>query len=53
MIITVEELTFAANFVSANNFKPFAPFVMAVIIYWLYSLLIDAAVRRLQRRSMR
>ena len=53
MIITVEELTFAANFVSTNNFKPFAPFVMAVAIYWLYSLLIDAAVRRLQRRSMR
>jgi polar amino acid transport system permease protein len=53
MIITVEELTFAANFVSTNNFKPFAPFVMAVAIYWLYSLLIDTAVRRLQRRSMR
>ena len=53
MIITVEELTFAANFVSTNNFKPFAPFVVAVVIYWLYSLLIDAAVKRLERRSMR
>lgn len=51
MIITVEELTFAANFVSANYFSPFAPFLLAMLLYWLMSLLTDWAVGRLGRFS--
>lgn len=47
MIITVEEITFAANFVSANQFVPFAPFVLAMALYWLFSLSINLAVTRL------
>lgn len=49
MIITVEDITFAANFVSANQFAPFAPFVLAMALYWLFSLSIDLAVSRLDR----
>ncbi len=49
MIITVEDITFAANFVSANQFSPFAPFVLAMALYWLFSLLIDFAVSRLNK----
>jgi polar amino acid transport system permease protein len=44
MIITVQEITFAANFVSANRFSPFAPFALAMVLYWLISALIDLAV---------
>jgi polar amino acid transport system permease protein len=47
MIITVPEITFAANFVNANNFSPFAPFIVAVGLYWMLSLIIEAGVRRL------
>ncbi|GLS42846.1 amino acid ABC transporter permease [Methylobacterium brachythecii] len=49
MIITVQELTFAANFVSANAFAPFAPFAAAVGLYLLMSLAIEAGVRRMER----
>jgi len=49
MIITVEDITFAANFVSANQFSPFAPFVLAMVLYWLFSLSIDLTVSRLNR----
>lgn len=48
MIITVEELTFAANFVSANYFKPFAPFVAAVALYLVMSLGVEWGVRRME-----
>jgi polar amino acid transport system permease protein len=49
MIITVQELTFAANFVSANHFSPFAPFAAAVGLYLLMSLVIEGGVRRMER----
>ena len=49
MIITVQELTFAANFVSANRFTPFAPFAAAVGLYVLMSLVIEGGVRRMDR----
>lgn len=47
MIITVQELTFTANFVSANFFTPFAPFAVAVALYWLMSLVVEWGVRRM------
>jgi len=49
MIITVQELTFAANFVSANTFTPFAPFAAAVGLYLLMSFVVEAGVRRMER----
>ncbi|MCJ2065219.1 ABC transporter permease subunit [Methylobacterium sp. J-088] len=49
MIITVQELTFAANFVSANHFTPFAPFAAAVGLYLLLSLVVEEGVRRMER----
>ncbi len=49
MIITVQELTFAANFVSANHFTPFAPFAAAVGLYLLMSCVVEAGVRRMER----
>jgi polar amino acid transport system permease protein len=53
MIITVEELTFAANFVSSNYFSPFAPFLLAMLLYWLMSLLTDWTIGRLGRSPSR
>lgn len=47
MIITVQEITFAANFVSANQFSPFAPFLFAMLLYWLMSLLTDRLIGRM------
>jgi len=50
MIITVQEITFAANFVSANQFSPFAPFLFAMLLYWLMSLITDRLIGRLAHR---
>lgn len=47
MVITIQDITFAANFVSTNAFAPFAPFVLALALYWFLSLGIDLAVRRM------
>jgi polar amino acid transport system permease protein len=49
MIITVQELTFSANFVSAAHFTPFAPFAAAVGLYLLMSFVVEAGVRRMER----
>jgi polar amino acid transport system permease protein len=49
MVITVQELTFAANFVSASHFSPFAPFAAAVGLYLLMSLVVEEGVRRMER----
>lgn len=49
MIITVQELTFAANFVSANHFTPFAPFAAAISLYLLMSFAVEEGVRRMER----
>lgn len=49
MTITVQEITFAANFVSANRFSPFAPFVLAMILYWLISLFVDVTIGRVSK----
>jgi polar amino acid transport system permease protein len=46
MIITVPEITFAANFVNANYFVPFAPFALAVLLYWGLCVLVEIGVHR-------
>ncbi|HEY0292983.1 MAG TPA: amino acid ABC transporter permease [Hansschlegelia sp.] len=46
MIITVREISFAANSINANYFTPFAPFVVAIGMYWMLSLIVEAWVRR-------
>jgi polar amino acid transport system permease protein len=53
MVITVQEITFAANFVSANEFSPFAPFLFAMLLYWLMSLLTDRLIGRLGHHRTR
>lgn len=53
MVITVQELTFAANFVSANDFSPFAPFLLAMFLYWLMSVATDRLVGRLGHHPTR
>ncbi|ATE62539.1 amino acid ABC transporter permease [Thauera sinica] len=54
MIITVKEISFAANYVSTNYFSPFAPFVLAAGLYWSVSLLVEQGVRFLSKiRSQR
>lgn len=47
MIITVQELTFAANFVSINYFSPFAPLAFAMVAYWLLSLAVELIIARI------
>ncbi|WP_375463982.1 amino acid ABC transporter permease [uncultured Methylobacterium sp.] len=47
MIITVQELSFAANFVNASTFSPLAPFAAALVLYWLLCLGVEAGTRRI------
>jgi polar amino acid transport system permease protein len=47
MIITVQEISFAANFVNASAFSPFAPFTVAVLLYWGLCLVVEAFIRKL------
>jgi polar amino acid transport system permease protein len=46
-IITVRELTAAASAVQSQYFIPFEAFVVAIGLYWLTSLLIEALVARI------
>ena len=48
MIITVPELTFVASSVQATYFVPFASFIVAMILYWIVTLIIEATVRRVE-----
>ncbi len=48
MIITVPELTFAASSVQSTYFVPFASFVIAMLLYWLVTLGIEATVKRVE-----
>lgn len=48
MIITVPELTFAASAVQSTYFVPFASFVVAMLLYWLVTLGIEASVKRVE-----
>ena len=45
VIITVEELTFAANEIQATYYVPFASFVCAMLLYWGLCLAVEACVR--------
>lgn len=44
MIITVQELTYAASSVQSMYFVPLEPFVVALLLYWLMSLSIEGVV---------
>ncbi len=48
MIITVPELTFVASSVQATYFVPFASFIVAMSLYWIVTLAIEATVRRVE-----
>jgi polar amino acid transport system permease protein len=48
MIITVPELTFEASAVQSTYFVPFASFVVAMLLYWLVTLGIEASVKRVE-----
>jgi len=48
MIITVPELTFAASAVQSTYFVPFASFVVAMLLYWLVTLGVEASVKRVE-----
>jgi polar amino acid transport system permease protein len=51
MIITVAELTAAASSVQSIYFIPFEAFVVAILLYWVVSLGIEAVVGRLDRHA--
>jgi polar amino acid transport system permease protein len=44
VIITVEELTYAANEIQSTFYVPFASFVCAVLLYWVLCLIVERAV---------
>jgi polar amino acid transport system permease protein len=45
VIITVQELTFAANAIQSTYYVPFASFLCAVLFYWLLCLIIEGGVK--------
>ena len=45
VIITVQELTYAANEIQATYYVPFASFVCAVLLYWGLCLAVESGVR--------
>ena len=55
-IITVRELTAAASALQSQYFIPFEAFIVAIVLYWLTSALIEAGVARIgasaQRRGL-
>ncbi|OZI61833.1 amino acid ABC transporter permease [Bordetella genomosp. 11] len=52
-IITVPELTAAANAVQARYFIPLEAFIVAVALYWLLAIGIEALVRAVRRLGAR
>ena len=53
MIITVQELTYAASSVQSMYFVPLEPFVVAIALYWLSTLAIEQLTRVIQRIARR
>ncbi|MCJ2048843.1 amino acid ABC transporter permease [Methylobacterium sp. J-070] len=53
MVITVQELSFVANFVNARAFAPFAPFATALLLYWVLCLVAEAGVGLIARERRR
>lgn len=51
VIITVQELTYAANEVQATYYIPFASFICAMLFYWLLCLSVEGGVRLMLRRA--
>ena len=49
VIITVQELTYAANEIQATYYVPFASFVCAIVFYWILCLGVEGGVRSLLR----
>jgi polar amino acid transport system permease protein len=49
VIITVQELTYAANEVQATYYVPFASFICAIVLYWVLCLGVEGGVRGLLR----
>jgi polar amino acid transport system permease protein len=49
VIITVQELTYAANEIQATYYVPFASFVCAIGFYWILCLGVEGGVRGLLR----
>jgi polar amino acid transport system permease protein len=49
VIITVEELTYAANEIQATYYVPFASFICAIGLYWMLCLGVEGGVRSLLR----
>lgn len=51
IIITVHELTYAANEIQATYYVPFAAFVVAIACYWLLCLAVEGGVGAMVRRA--
>jgi polar amino acid transport system permease protein len=49
VIITVQELTYAANEIQATYYVPFASFICAILLYWVLCLGVEGGVRSLLR----
>ncbi|MCC7427785.1 MAG: amino acid ABC transporter permease [Alphaproteobacteria bacterium] len=49
MVITVHELTFAVNQIQSIYFTPLEALLVGVTLYWVLCLVVEAAVRRLDR----
>ncbi|WP_407579717.1 amino acid ABC transporter permease [Citrobacter koseri] len=52
-IITVQEITAAANSVQATYFIPFNAFIVAIALYWAISILIELLIKHLSARGTR
>jgi polar amino acid transport system permease protein len=48
-IITVREITAAANSVQSTYFIPLKAFLVAILLYWLISLIIESAIKQVSR----
>lgn len=49
VIITVEELTWAASAVQSQYFIPFEPFLVAIALYWVLTIAIEVLMNRVHR----
>lgn len=52
-VITVVELLRSAQLVIARTFEPFGPYLMAALMYWVMSSLLEVVQRALERRFSR
>ena len=52
-IITVQEITAAANSVQATYFIPFNAFIVAIGLYWAISILLELLIKRLSAWGVR